>query len=165
MYSLVAHDRLEPYYKYDKISISDRAIPNDATVKKLKSLGATFNFIGIWLKLLGENCCARTESHNNAMEETFNQIPKNVERALTSSEKNQKLMTDIGGGWYLKKCARGIPPSKRRKLSKKAQERHDYIQKKLYESNRWWNDWKLQLHWNKLEWADPESTPKIVKPF
>ena len=29
----------------------------------------------------------------------------------------------------------------------------------------WWNDWKLQLHWNKLESVDPKSTPKIIKPF
>ena len=36
------------------------------------------------------------------MEDMFKQIPQNVERALTSREKNQKLMTDIGGGWYLK---------------------------------------------------------------
>ena len=63
------------------------------------------------------------------------------------------------------KCARGLPPLKRTKLSKKAQERHDYIQNKLYESNRWRNGWKFQFHWNKLEWVDPKSTPKIVKPF
>ena len=36
------------------------------------------------------------------MEEMFKQIPQNVERALTSREKNPKLMADIGGGWYLK---------------------------------------------------------------
>ena len=95
----------------------------------------------------------------------FKQIPQNVERELTSRGKNQKMMTDIGGGWYLKKCARGLTPSKRTKLSKRAQERQDYIQKKLYESNRWWNDWKFQFHWNKLEWVDPKSTPKRVKPF
>ena len=29
----------------------------------------------------------------------------------------------------------------------------------------WWNDWKFQLHWNMLEWVDPKTTPKIVKPF
>ena len=29
----------------------------------------------------------------------------------------------------------------------------------------WWNDWKLKFHRNKLEWVDPKSTPKIVKPF
>ena len=68
--------------------------------------------------------------------------------------------------WWMvfEKCARGLPPMKRTKLSKKAQDRHDLI-KKLYEYNRWCNDWKLQLHWNKLEWVDPKSTPKRVKPF
>ena len=40
------------------------------------------------------------------MEEMFKQIPQNVEKALTSREKNQKLMTDIGGGWYLKNVKR-----------------------------------------------------------
>ena len=39
------------------------------------------------------------------------------------------------------------------------------IQKKLYEANRWWNDWRFQLHWNKLEWVYPKSNPKIVKHF
>ena len=29
----------------------------------------------------------------------------------------------------------------------------------------WWNDWKFQLHWNMLEWIDPKTIPKIVKPF
>ena len=29
----------------------------------------------------------------------------------------------------------------------------------------WWNDWKFQLHWNMLEWVDPKSKPKKVKPF
>ena len=28
-------------------------------------------------------------------------------------------MTDIGGGWYMEKSVRGIPPLKRTKLSKK----------------------------------------------
>ena len=75
------------------------------------------------------------------------------------------MLTDIGGEWYLAKSARGLPPLKRTKLSKRAQERQDCIQKKLYEAYRWWNDWKFQLYWNKLEWVDPKSTPKIVKPF
>ena len=74
-------------------------------------------------------------------------------------------MTDICGGWYMEKSARGLPPLKRTKLSKKAQERQDVIQKKLYKANRWWNDWKSQLQWNKLEWVDLKSNPKRVKPF
>ena len=35
----------------------------------------------------------------------------------------------------------------------------------IKDSNRWWNDWIFQLHCNKLEWVDPKSTPKRVKPF
>ena len=49
MCSLVAHDRLQTDYKENESSIGDREIPNDATVKELKALGATFNFIYIWL--------------------------------------------------------------------------------------------------------------------
>ena len=29
----------------------------------------------------------------------------------------------------------------------------------------WWNDWRFQLHWNMLEWVDPKTTYKRVKPF
>ena len=61
------------------------------------------------------------------MNKMFKTIPQNVEKSLTSREKNQKLITDIGGGWYLKKCAKGLPPMKRTKLSKKAQETDDLI--------------------------------------
>ena len=38
---LVAHDRLQENKTDDESSIGDRVIPNDATVKALKSLGAT----------------------------------------------------------------------------------------------------------------------------
>ena len=48
------------------------------------------------------------------MEEMFMQIPQNFERELTSKEKNEKLLTDINGGWYLKKSARVLPPFKRK---------------------------------------------------
>ena len=75
------------------------------------------------------------------------------------------MLTGIGGGWYLEKSALGLPPLNRKKLSKSSQGRHDCIQKKLYEYNRWWNDWKLQSHWNKLEWVYPKSNPKRVKTF
>ena len=74
-------------------------------------------------------------------------------------------MTDIGGGWYMEKSARGLPPLKRTKLSKNAQESQYLIQKNLYEANSWWNDWKFQLHWYNLEWFDPKYNPKIVKHY
>ena len=79
--------------------------------------------------------------------------------------KNPKLITDIGGGWYLEKCQKGLPPLKRTKLGKKAQKRQDLIKKELFVSNMCWNDWKFQLHWNMLEWVNPKSTTKRDKPF
>ena len=63
------------------------------------------------------------------------------------------------------KCTRLLPPLKRTKISKKAQDRHDLILKKMYESNRWRNYWKFQINWNMLEWVDPKATPKRVKPY
>ena len=85
--SLVAHDRLQPDYEDDVSSIGDRTIPNYAIIKTLESLGATFNFIVIWLKLLRGNYCARSESYINSMKEMFMKIPQNVEKVLTSKEK------------------------------------------------------------------------------
>ena len=67
----------------------------------------------------------------------FIQITQNFEISLTPKEKIQKLMTDIGGGWYMEKSARGLPPLNRTKLSKKVQERQNVIQNKIYEANRW----------------------------
>ena len=99
------------------------------------------------------------------MIEMFKTIPQNVEKLLTTKEKNQKLITDIGGGWYLEKCTKGLPPLKRTKLNKKAQKRDDLIKNKLFQYNMWWNDWIFQLHWNIIEWVDPKSIPKIFKPF
>ena len=34
------------------------------------------------------------------------------------------------------------------------------MMKKIHEANRHWNDWKLQLHWNKLEWVNQRSKIK-----
>ena len=72
-------------------------------------------------------------------------------------------MTDIGGGLYMDKSAKVLPPLRDNKLSKKSQEMQDEIQNKLYEANKWWNYCKFQLHWHKLEWVDPKYTPKRGK--
>ena len=63
------------------------------------------------------------------------------------------------------KISKGTPTVEENKLSKKAQKSQDLIKNKLFQSNMWWNDWKFQLHWNMLEWVDPKSKPKRVKPF
>ena len=43
MCSLVAHDKMQPDYEDNEISLLDRLIPNDATPKALEKLVATFN--------------------------------------------------------------------------------------------------------------------------
>ena len=59
------------------------------------------------------------------MTEMFKQIPLTIKKALTPKQKVQKLMTDIGGGWYIEKGAKGLPPLRRTKLSKISQEKHE----------------------------------------
>ena len=96
------------------------------------------------------------------MKEMFKQIPQTTKKSLTPI-KVQKIMIDIGGGWYMEKSSKGLPPLRRTKLSKKAQERQDEIEKKLYEVNKWWNYWRFKLHCHKLEWVDPKYNTKIDK--
>ena len=103
MCSLVAHDRLQLDYTVDESSIGDRAMPDDETIKTLEELGATINFIDIWLKLIRENFDTRCEAYINAMKVMFRQIPQTTKIALTPKQKVQRLMTDIGGGWYMEK--------------------------------------------------------------
>ena len=54
MCTLVAHDKMQPDYEDDEISLGNRSIPKDATPKSLIELSATLNFIVIWLKLILE---------------------------------------------------------------------------------------------------------------
>ena len=42
-----------------------------------------------------------------------------------SKKEIKKLMTDIGGRWYMEKITKGIPPLRRPNLSKKSQEKED----------------------------------------
>ena len=56
---LVSHDKLQLDYEDDENSIGDRSIPDNAATEALESLGATINFIDIWLKLFLENYNAR----------------------------------------------------------------------------------------------------------
>ena len=46
----------------------------------------------------------------------------------------------------MENSAKGVPPLKRSKLRKKSQEKEDELQEKLYQNNKWWNDWRIQLH-------------------
>ena len=88
MCSLVAYDILQLDYKDDEISIVDRAIPDNATTKKLEALGATINFIDIWLKCFRGNFNAIYYAYINAMKVMFRQIPQTIKIALNPKQKN-----------------------------------------------------------------------------
>ena len=53
-----------------------------------------------------DNYNGRCDAYFNAMKEMFKKIPLTMEKALTPKQKVQKLMTDIGGGWYMEKVLR-----------------------------------------------------------
>ena len=63
------------------------------------------------------------------MKEMLKQIHLTIKKKLTPKQKFQKRMTYIGGGWYMEKSDKGLPPLRRTKLIKKSQERQDEIQK------------------------------------
>ena len=69
------------------------------TIEALETLVATINFIEIWNKLLDKSYDAWLVAYSTAMKEMFKQIPKAMTKPLSSIQKVQKLMTDIGGGW------------------------------------------------------------------
>ena len=46
-------------------------------------------------------------------------------------EKHNSLLHDIGDGWYMNKLSEKLPPLKKRKSSKKSQEKEDKIKRKL----------------------------------
>ena len=75
----------------------------------------------------------------------------------TCKVKRQYLLHANVGGWYMKKMNEKLPPLKKRKLSKKAEEKEDEIKRNLQTANQNWNEWKFQIHWNKLEWVNPRN--------
>ena len=64
----------------------------------------------------------------------------------------------------MEKITKGLPPI-RKTLSKKAQEKNDKIKRRLHADNTKRDDWKLQLHWNKLEWDNSRSNIVRKKPY
>ena len=96
MCSLVSHDKIQPAYEYDERGIVDRSIPKNATTKSLKALGATLNFIDIWLKPFVGNYDARCVAYITDMKDMFKKIPQTMIKALTP-KKVHNIMTHIGG--------------------------------------------------------------------
>ena len=69
-------------------------------------MGATINFINIWLKILDSNYDAIRVAYITAMKQMLKKLPQTNIKALNPKQKVQKLMTDIGGGWYMEKVLR-----------------------------------------------------------
>ena len=69
-------------------------------------MGATLNFIDIWLKLLENNYDARRVAYITAIKEMFKQIPLTMIKELNPKQPPQKLMTYIGDVWYMEKFLR-----------------------------------------------------------
>ena len=81
-------------------------------------MGATLNFIEIWIKLLDKNYDARRIAYITAMKYIFKKIPTTINKPLIPKQKVQKLMTEIGGGWYMEKINKGLTPLSIPKLIK-----------------------------------------------
>ena len=57
----------------------------------------------------------------------FQKIPVELPKPDSPKERNQSLLHDIGGGWYMKKlCEKLVPLNKSRRI-KKPQEKEDKI--------------------------------------
>ena len=39
------------------------------------------------------------------------------------------------------------------------------IKERIERDNKWWNDYKFQLHWHKLDWVHPRIKIKSNKPY
>ena len=59
-------------------------------------MGATLNFIE-------ENYDRRCVAYSTDMKDMFKKTFQTMIKALTPKQNVQKLMTDIGGGWYMTK--------------------------------------------------------------
>ena len=83
MCSLLAHDKMQPNDEGYESSLGDRSIPKYATTKSLTALGASLNFIYIWIKIFLDNYNARCDAYVNSMKEMFKQIPLTMKKSLT----------------------------------------------------------------------------------
>ena len=107
---IVAHDKKQPDYEDDESSIGDRIIAKNVISEALEELGANFNFIEVWLKLLEDNYYARRVAYITAMKEMLKKIPTMMTKPLIPRQKLQKLITETGDGWYTKNITTGLPP-------------------------------------------------------
>ena len=95
----------------------------------------------------------------------FHKIPVELPEPSSPKLKHQSLLHAIEGGLYMDILSQSLPTLNKRKLIKKAQENKDEIKINLHKANQSWNDWKFQIHWNKLEWQNPKICHEQKNPF
>ena len=66
-----------------------------------------------------ENYGVRWGIDKKVMKDMFKQISTTMTKVTIPEQKVHKLMTKIGGGWYMEKIAKGLPQLRIPKLSKK----------------------------------------------
>ena len=55
----------------------------------------------------------------------FQKIPVELPKQPSPKVKHQSLLHSIGDGWYMNNLSEKLPPQKKRKQSKKAQDKED----------------------------------------
>ena len=92
------------------------------------------------------------------MSELFKTTPKSLpeKTLIIIKEISDKYQGSIWEMVYRQdKCQ--STPIKRRQSVKSEQTNEDKTKKDIRKANDNWNDWKFQLHWNKLEWVDMKT--------
>ena len=93
MCPIFSHDKKQPSYEDEEISIGDRPIPNNTTTEILEALGTNLNFIDIWFERLDHNYDFWREAYNKAMKDMFPKIPTMINKTLSYGQKVHKIMT------------------------------------------------------------------------
>ena len=122
-YSIDAHEKKNPSEHDNGRSSGGYLIPSNLTTEALVSLSATINFIGFWLQALEQFFLERCNMYIFATKKLFQKTPVELPKPTIPRKKNQSLSHAIGGVWYMKKLSDNIPPLKKRKLTKKSQEK------------------------------------------
>ena len=61
----------------------------------------------------------------------FQKTPVDLPKELSYKKKRQSLLHAIGGGWFMNKINDKLPPLKKRKISKRLQEKEYEIKRNL----------------------------------
>ena len=77
------------------------------------------------------NYDTRHVAYRTVMKDMFKQMPATITKQLSLRQKVQKLMTEIGVGWWMEKITKGLPPLRRPRLSKISQEKEDEVLKNI----------------------------------